>query len=76
MKVSYGLVYSNSQCDVLELDQLPRALVKFPLLTSGYFPDTEDLTADGPARDYWLTCFEEALDRVGSTNLLSTYQFK
>ena len=45
---------------------MPRSLARFPLLASPseYFPDTQDLTADSDARDYWLTCFDEALDKV------------
>lgn len=58
--------FHSFQCDVLELDQISRPLVIFPLLTapSEYFPDTEDLTADVKARTYWLDCFKGALDDV------------
>jgi len=52
--------------DVLEMDQFTHTLVPFPLLAShsDYFPDTQDLTVDTEARDYWLKCFEDALDKV------------
>lgn len=48
------------------MDRLERPLVNLPLLLdpSSYVPDTVDLTDDAPARKYWLTCFEEALDGV------------
>lgn len=57
---------SPSQFDLLEMDRLERPLVNLPLLLdpSSYVPDTVDLTDDAPARKYWLTCFEEALDGV------------
>lgn len=58
--------FDSQQCDVLELDQMPRPLAPFPLLAapSQYFPDSVDLSADSEARSYWLTCFDEALDKV------------
>lgn len=48
------------------MDRLERPLVNLPLLLdpSSYVPDTVDLTDDALARQYWLTCFEEALDGV------------
>ena len=54
------------QCDVLEVDQFTHTLVPFPLLAfpGDYFPDTQDLTVDTEAREYWLQCFEDALDKV------------
>ena len=54
------------QYDVLEMDQFTYTLVPFPLLASPgeYFPDTQDLTVDTEAREYWLQCFEDALDKV------------
>lgn len=57
---------SSSQYDVLEMDQFTFTLVPFPLLASpsDYFPDTQDLTVDTEAREYWLQCFEGALDKV------------
>ena len=33
---------------------------------ASYFPDTEDLTQDKVAREYWLQCFEQANGKVGS----------
>uniref|UniRef100_A0A7N6F8X5 4'-phosphopantetheine phosphatase n=1 Tax=Anabas testudineus TaxID=64144 RepID=A0A7N6F8X5_ANATE len=52
--------------DMLEMDRLERQLVNLPLLqdASSYIPDTVDLTEDAQAREYWLYCFEEALDGV------------
>lgn len=52
---------------MLEMDRLERQLVNLPLLqdASSYIPDTMDLTEDALAREYWLNCFEEALDGVG-----------
>lgn len=52
---------------MLEMDRLERQLVNLPLLQdpSSYIPDTVDLTEDALAREYWLYCFEEALDGVG-----------
>ncbi|XP_026076559.1 pantothenate kinase 4-like isoform X1 [Carassius auratus] len=52
--------------DMLEMDRLERQLVNLPLLqdATSYIPDTVDLTEDALAREYWLYCFEEALDGV------------
>uniref|UniRef100_A0A672RSJ5 4'-phosphopantetheine phosphatase n=1 Tax=Sinocyclocheilus grahami TaxID=75366 RepID=A0A672RSJ5_SINGR len=52
--------------DMLEMDRLDRQLVNLPLLQdpTSYIPDTVDLTEDALAREYWLYCFEEALDGV------------
>ncbi|KAL0978478.1 hypothetical protein UPYG_G00170970 [Umbra pygmaea] len=52
--------------DMLEMDRLERQLVNLPLLQdpSSYVPDTVDLSEDALAREYWLYCFEEALDGV------------
>ncbi|MBN3306777.1 PANK4 kinase, partial [Amia calva] len=52
--------------DMLEMDRLERQLVNLPLLQdpSSYIPDTMDLTEDAVAREYWLFCFEEALEGV------------
>ncbi|XP_061748094.1 4'-phosphopantetheine phosphatase isoform X2 [Nerophis ophidion] len=52
--------------DMLEMDRLERQLVNLSLLQdpSSYIPDTVDLTEDALAREYWLDCFEEALDGV------------
>ncbi|KAM3824396.1 4'-phosphopantetheine phosphatase isoform 2-T2 [Vipera latastei] len=52
--------------DMLEMDRLERMLVNLPLLQdpSTYVADTVDLADDVLARQYWLSCFEEALDGV------------
>lgn len=57
---------SALQFDMLEMDRLEVQLVQLPLLqdASSYVPDTVDLTEDALARDYWLDCFEDALDGV------------
>ncbi|TNN35846.1 Pantothenate kinase 4 [Liparis tanakae] len=59
--------------DMLEMDRLERKLVNLPLLqdASSYIPDTVDLAEDAPAREYWLYCFEEALDGVVKRALAS-----
>ncbi|XP_040059928.1 4'-phosphopantetheine phosphatase isoform X1 [Gasterosteus aculeatus] len=59
--------------DMLEMDRLERKLVNLPLLqdASSYIPDTVDLTEDALAREYWLYCFEEALDGVVKRALAS-----
>ena len=48
------------------MDQFSHTLVPFPLLSSpsDYFPDTQDLTVDTDAREYWLSCFEDGLEKV------------
>ena len=58
------------QFDMLELDRFAKPLVSCPLLldAASYFPDTEDLTIDQEARDYWLQCFVDATDKVPATN--------
>uniref|UniRef100_A0A673NDL9 4'-phosphopantetheine phosphatase n=1 Tax=Sinocyclocheilus rhinocerous TaxID=307959 RepID=A0A673NDL9_9TELE len=55
-----------SRFDMLEMDRLDRQLVNLPLLQdpTSYIPDTVDLTEDALAREYWLYCFEDALDGV------------
>lgn len=60
-RISDGAMY-----DVLEMDQFSHKLVPFPLLSSpsDYFPDTQDLTVDTDAREYWLSCFEDGLEKV------------
>lgn len=57
---------SSLQFDMLEMDRLEVQLVQLPLLqdASSYVPDSVDLTEDALARDYWLDCFEDALDGV------------
>ena len=51
---------------MLELDRLEKTLEPCPLLidVGSYFPDTVDLTQDESARDYWLQCFVESIDKV------------
>ena len=73
-RVSIYILNANYYCcclqyDVLEVDQFTHKLEPFPLLTSptDYFPDTQDLTIDTEAREYWLQCFEDALDKVRQT---------
>ena len=55
-----------SQFDMLELDRLEKVLLPCPLLLDpdSYLPDTEDLTQDQPAREYWLDCFVDSIDKV------------
>ena len=58
------------QFDMLELDRFDKPLVSCPLLldAASYLPDTEDLTLDASARDYWLQCFEDAMDKVNNNS--------
>ena len=67
---------SRSQFDMLELDRLEKNLEPCPLLINvgSYQPDTVDLTQDEPARDYWLQCFVESIDKVRVTSLCSGQQ--
>ncbi|XP_035206031.1 4'-phosphopantetheine phosphatase-like [Stegodyphus dumicola] len=55
----------NPLIDQLEIDQFDWQLVHCPLLKepADYVPDTVDLTQDADARDYWLVCFEDAIDK-------------
>lgn len=55
-----------SQFDMLELDRFAKPLVTCPLLlhAASYAPDTVDLTHDHAAREYWLQCFTDAIDKV------------
>ncbi|XP_063799162.1 4'-phosphopantetheine phosphatase isoform X3 [Pseudophryne corroboree] len=59
--------------DMLEMDRLERQVVNLPLLfdPSSYVPDTVDLTEDAMAREYWLTCFEDALEGVAKRAVAS-----
>ncbi|OCT72616.1 hypothetical protein XELAEV_18035597mg [Xenopus laevis] len=59
--------------DMLEMDRLERQLVNLPLLfdSSSYVPDTVDLAEDAMAREYWLSCFEEALEGVAKRAVAS-----
>lgn len=51
---------------MLELDRLEKALLPCPLLWNpdSYLPDTVDLTRDSEAREYWLHCFVDSVDKV------------
>jgi hypothetical protein len=51
---------------MLELDKFAKPRISCPLLLdpASYFPDTEDLTVDEEAREYWLHCFVEATEKV------------
>ncbi|KAG7189379.1 hypothetical protein KM043_017027 [Ampulex compressa] len=51
--------------DQLEIDQAENAVTFCPLLKdpTSYNPDTTDLAEDKEARDYWLQCFEESVDK-------------
>lgn len=53
------------QVDQLEIDQAEYAVTFCPLLKdpASYNPDTTDLAEDKEARDYWLQCFEESVDK-------------
>uniref|UniRef100_F7B8R1 4'-phosphopantetheine phosphatase n=1 Tax=Xenopus tropicalis TaxID=8364 RepID=F7B8R1_XENTR len=64
--------------DMLEMDRLERQLVNLPLLSdpSSYVPDTVDLTEDAMAREYWLSCFEEALEGVAKRAVASQPEAK
>ncbi|KAG8193734.1 hypothetical protein JTE90_005032 [Oedothorax gibbosus] len=55
----------NPMIDQLEIDRFDWQLVHCPLLKepADYVPDTVDLTQDADARDYWLVCFENAIDK-------------
>ncbi|CAH1781675.1 unnamed protein product [Owenia fusiformis] len=54
----------SSTFDMFELDRYEKPQVHFPLLLdpASYFPDTEDLTQDHLAMEYWLNCFQDAID--------------
>ena len=53
------------EVDQLEIDQAENAVTFCPLLKdpASYNPDTTDLAEDKEARDYWLQCFEESVDK-------------
>lgn len=55
----------NTMIDQLEMDRYNWQLVYCPLLRNpcNYVPDTVDLTQDPDAREYWLLCFEDAIDK-------------
>lgn len=60
--VSTGL---GIKVDQLEIDQAENAVTFCPLLKdpASYNPDTTNLVEDKEARDYWLQCFEESVDK-------------
>ncbi|PSN34733.1 Pantothenate kinase 4 [Blattella germanica] len=51
--------------DQLEIDRWESAVTYCPLLLdpANYIPDTVDLTQDTEAREYWLQCFKESVDK-------------
>ncbi|KAK2586990.1 hypothetical protein KPH14_010961 [Odynerus spinipes] len=57
----------------LEIDQIENAVTFCPLLKdpTSYNPDTTDLVEDKEARDYWLQCFEESVDKFVARAILS-----
>ncbi|XP_043466840.1 4'-phosphopantetheine phosphatase [Leptopilina heterotoma] len=59
--------------DQLEIDQAENVVTFCPLLKdpSTYNPDTTDLAQDKEARDYWLQCFEESVDKFIAKAILS-----
>ncbi|XP_043676173.1 4'-phosphopantetheine phosphatase isoform X2 [Vespula pensylvanica] len=60
----------------LEIDQIENAVTFCPLLKdpTSYNPDTTDLVEDKEARDYWLHCFEESVDKFVARAILSQPQ--
>ncbi|GFY65981.1 4'-phosphopantetheine phosphatase [Trichonephila inaurata madagascariensis] len=58
-------ISGNPMIDQLEMDCADWRLVHCPLLKepAEYVPDTIDLTLDADAREYWLVCFENAIDK-------------
>ncbi|XP_014615545.1 PREDICTED: pantothenate kinase 4 isoform X1 [Polistes canadensis] len=60
----------------LEIDQIEHAVTFCPLLKDPtlYNPDTTDLVEDKEARDYWLQCFEEFVDKCVAKAILSQPQ--
>ncbi|ESO96157.1 hypothetical protein LOTGIDRAFT_116077 [Lottia gigantea] len=63
----------SSTFDMLELDRLGKPLLPCPLLldVKDYFPDTVDLTVDTDAREYWLQCFANGIEKVCSQAIKS-----
>lgn len=58
------------QFDLLELDRLNCELLPCPLLLDAcsYIPDTVDLTEDTAAREYWLKCLSQTVEKVKMLN--------
>ncbi|KAG1697217.1 Pantothenate kinase 4 [Nymphon striatum] len=59
--------------DQLEMDSYNKKLVYCPLLTDPgeYCPDTDDLTKDVDARNYWLDCFQNGIDDFAKKIVMS-----
>lgn len=59
--------------DQLEIDRWESVVTYCPLLhdPANYVPDTVDLTQDTEAREYWLHCFEESVDKFVSRAICS-----
>ncbi|CAC5407943.1 coaW [Mytilus coruscus] len=55
----------SSTFDMLELDKLEKMLQPCSLLLdpNSYLPDTVDLTTDTAAREYWIDCFSNSVDK-------------
>ncbi|XP_063984374.1 4'-phosphopantetheine phosphatase [Diachasmimorpha longicaudata] len=64
------------EMDQLEIDRAENAVTFCPLLRdpASYSPDTTDLAQDKEARDYWLQCFEESIDKFISRAICSQPQ--
>ncbi|XP_022319339.2 4'-phosphopantetheine phosphatase-like [Crassostrea virginica] len=56
----------SSTFEMLELNQLERALLPCPLLLDqqSYLPDTVELTEDSAAREYWLDCLMKGVHKT------------
>lgn len=61
------------EVEQLEIDQIENAVTFCPLLKDPalYNPDTTDLVEDKEARDYWLQCLEESVDKFVAKAVLS-----
>ncbi|KAJ8310602.1 hypothetical protein KUTeg_012467 [Tegillarca granosa] len=68
----------SSTFDMLELDKLDKPLQKCPLLLdpNSYLPDTVDLNEDDDARQYWLDCFANSVDKTKQQAIRSQSQSK
>ncbi|KAK6178482.1 hypothetical protein SNE40_013268 [Patella caerulea] len=66
----------SSTFDMLELDRLDKPLLPCPLLldAQNYLPDTVDLTQDEEAREYWLQCFTNGVDKTKQQAIKSQAQ--
>ncbi|XP_063430219.1 4'-phosphopantetheine phosphatase-like [Mytilus trossulus] len=63
----------SSTFDMLELDKLEKMLQPCSLLLdpNSYLPDTVDLTTDTAAREYWIDCFSNSVDKTRDQALAS-----